>query len=320
MPTLWIALAALLWGTDLLFRPLLLNGGWGAARLVLWEHLILTGIFAGALWAGRGQLAGLTRAQWGCLLFVSWGGSALATWLYTVSFSLGSPLPAILLQKTQPVFALLLAGRLLGERRAPKFWLWCAAAIAGALLLTGVRILPTTHGGGWLDAPNWKQSACALTAAALWGGATVAGRALGGSLAPAVLAGARFALAVPVLALLACVSPTLSGLAGAAHQITPLHSLSLLLLIVLLPDLLGMRLYYAGLRDTPASVATLAELCYPLTALLIGLVFQHATLLPGQWAGLILLLGSVLRLGRNPDTAAPNLTGTTIPALPVGIL
>jgi drug/metabolite transporter (DMT)-like permease len=222
------------------------------------------------------------------LLFVSWGGSALATWLYTLSFTLGPPLTSLLLQKTQPVFALILAGWTLQERRAPGFWAWCALALAGAYALVGVTTAPS------LESVRWQQAGCAVGAALLWGGATVAGRALTRSLSAATLAGARFALAVPALALLVWATRGGGG-HGAASAGGP-GSWGLLLAIVLLPDLLGMALYYRGLRDTPASVATLAELCYPLTALVIGVSVQHARLGAGQWLGLTLLVGSVLRL------------------------
>ncbi len=294
--TLLIALAALLWGVDLLLRPLVLAAGWSPARVVLGEHLLLTLAFAVPLWQGRHALARLTRSEWSALLLVSWGGSALATWLYTQAFTLGSPLPAVLLQKTQPFWALGLAGALLGERRAPGFWLWCALALVGAVLLTGAASLPSAHD------LHWQQAACALAAAALWGAATVGGRLLSRSLSPSVLAGARFALAVPVLAALALVTPPGHLLPPAPGFLSPALAL---LLIVLLPDLLGMRLYYAGLRETPASVATLAELCYPLSALVIGVGVQHAIVGPGQWTGLALLLTAVLGLGARPGVAIP---------------
>ncbi len=306
MSNLLIALAAMLWGGDLLLRPPALAMGWSPAGLVLAEHLLLAAIFAWPLWAGRAALRRLTRGEWGLLLFVSWGGSAAATWLYTVSFTLGPPLTSLLLQKTQPVFALILAGWALKERRAPGFWVWCVLALAGAYALVGVSALPS------LSDVRWLQAGCALGAALLWGGATVAGRALTRSLSAWTLAGARFALAVPVLALLA-----FAAARGGTHEAlgagVPGHW-GLLLAIVLLPDLLGMALYYRGLRDTPASVATLAELCYPLTALMIGVTVQHAHLKTEQWLGLALLVGSVLRLAYRPDVAArlPN-----VDALPV---
>jgi drug/metabolite transporter (DMT)-like permease len=241
------------------------------------------------------------------LLAISWGGSALATWLYTQSFALGSPLTSILLQKTQPIFALLLAGLVLGERRSPGFWFWCAGALAGAWMLTGVTTVPSLHD------LYWRQALCALGASALWGGATVAGRALSRTLTPGLLAGSRFALAVPILALLTWLTPGTRFPAAGPHLLT---SLGVLLLIVLLPDLAGMGLYYWGLRRTTASVATLAELCYPLTSLLIGLGLLHLHLRAGQWIGLALLLSAVLALGRQPTVVRET---KTVPSAPVTV-
>ncbi len=247
--------------------------------------------------AGGTEAAGLRRRQWGALLFVGWGGSALATWLYTTAFWVAPShaLTVVLLQKTQPLMAIVLAGWVLGERRTGLFWVWCAAALAGAYLLIGFQRPPS------LTDIQTKQALFALGAAGLWGAATVAGRSLTAALPPRLLAGARFALAVPILVLLTLV-PT-----GA--QAPPTHSAHyaalFLLLIVLLPDLAGMGLYYLGLRGTTASVATLAELCYPLTSLLLGLFVLHTPVTTGQWLGLALLLLAVLGLGRKPGVVAP---------------
>ena len=292
-----IALAAMLWGGDLLLRPAALSAGWSPARVVLGEHLALCTLFAPVLWRERRQLAKLEPRQWGSLLFVGWGGSALATWLYTKAFTLdfSHALTVVLLQKTQPLVAIALAGWLLGERRTWLFWGWGAAAIAGAYLLIGFQAPPS------LTDIHTEQALFALGAAALWGAATVAGRSLTAALSPSLLAGARFALAVPALALLTLVPTGLPPV--------PTHSASyaglFLLLIVLLPDLAGMGLYYLGLRGTSASVATLAELCYPMTSLLLGLFVQHTPVLLGQWLGLVLLLVAVAGLGRRPGVTAP---------------
>jgi len=130
---LLIARAAMLWGSDVLLRSQALSAGWSPARLVLGEHLILCLLFLPALWRGRGEFIRLTRVQWAALLFVGWGGSALATWLYTTAFALDGSraLTVVLLQKTQPVVAILLAGWVLRERRGVLFWFWAVGALAG---------------------------------------------------------------------------------------------------------------------------------------------------------------------------------------------
>ena len=312
-----IALAAMLWGGDLLLRPAALSAGWSPARIVLGEHLALSLLFAPILWRERHQLTQLSVRGWGALLFIGWGGSALATWLYTEAFSLdpSHALTVVLLQKTQPLVAVLLAGWLLGERRSWLFWSWGAAAMAGAYLLIGFQRPPS------LMDIHAQQALLALGAAALWGAATVAGRSLTAALSPGLLAGSRFALAVPVLALLTLVPVGVSHYAPPPlspylyQHLSPTQYAGLfLLLIVLLPDLAGMRLYYLGLRGTPASVATLAELCYPLTSLLLGLFVQHTPVSTGQWLGLALLLTAVAGLGRKPGVAAPSGTSREISA------
>ena len=297
----------MLWGSDVLLRSQALSAGWSPARLVLGEHLILCVLFAPALWRGRAEFARLTRGQWAALLFVGWGGSALATWLYTTAFALDGKqaLTVVLLQKTQPVVAILLAGWLLRERRGALFWLWAAGALAGAYFLIGFSKPPT------LGDVRAEQALLALGASALWGAATVAGRLLTPTLSPPSLAGARFAVAVPALAALLLV-PTTSYpaplLLPSLHaSLGPLgYGLLFLALIALLPDLLGMLLYYRGLTGTPASAATLAELCYPLTSLLLGVWLLHPNppVSGGQWLGLAVLLVSVLGLTGRPGVSA----------------
>ena len=307
-----IALAAMLWGSDLLLRPNALSAGWSPAWVVLGEHLLLTLLFLPTLWRERLKLAALNKTQWASLLFVAWGGSALATWLYTKAFTLdfSQALTVVLLQKTQPVVAILLAGLLLGERRGPMFWAWALAAFAGAYLLIPFQKPPS------LADVHAHQALLALGASALWGAATVAGRSLTAALSPSGLAGARFALAVPALLALTLV-PT-GATSAPAHTI---HFAALfLLLIVLLPDLAGMVLYYFGLRGTPASVATLAELCYPLTALAIGVFVQHTQVLLGQWLGLALLVVAVLGLGQKPGVAVARLSKSSAIGVRAGII
>jgi drug/metabolite transporter (DMT)-like permease len=79
---------------------------------------------------------GFGAAQWVALLIIGWGGSALATLLFTTAFSVGNPTVAILLQKTQPLFAVALAGILLRERLELAYWPCFAVAVVGAYLIS----------------------------------------------------------------------------------------------------------------------------------------------------------------------------------------
>jgi len=305
----------MLWGSDLLLRVKVVQSGWSAADIVLTEHLILTASLAVPLALGWRRLAALTGRQWIALAFVGIGGSAVATWLYTTAFTLdfSRALTVALLQKTQPIFALLLAGIVLGERRSKGFWFWCLLALLGSILLV---VTDKDFGMHLMGRVRLQQALLALLASAIWGAATVAGRPLSVILPPMLLSGARFALALPVLALLAWHSPP-----PPPEARTP-DIYAMLLLIALVPGLLGISLYYRGLRGTTASVATLAELCYPLTSLLIGVFVLHAPMTVGQWVGVALLLAAVVALGRKPEAVevAPtlsllpgNITGSNYP-------
>jgi len=69
---------------------------------------------------------------------------------------------------------------------------------------------------------------------------------------------------------------------------------------VLVPGLVAMLLYYLALSNTPASLATIAELGYPLALFLIfslpAPVGQGAPLRPIELLGAVLLVVSVVTL------------------------
>ncbi len=277
-----IALGATLWGTDLLLRPRLLNSGFHPAAIVLGEHFLLALIFAPTLLSRRAESAKLTRTEWVGLLFLAWGGSALATVLLTSAYSHGNALTATLLQKLQSPIAILLAGVVLKEKRGPLFWVFFALAILAAYLMSfGFQSLSA----GLASGTAWP-TLYALGAAAIWGACTVVGRISLRHLHPSVVTGWRFMLALPLLIVLNA-KPLLTG--SIVPAATPWTSLWPLLLIVLLPDAIGMTLYYIGLNRTPASLATLAELAYPISALILGLSFGGQAMNLGQWVGLALL-------------------------------
>src|SRR2546427_13264014 len=73
----------------------------------------------------------------------------------------------------------------------------------------------------------------------------------------------RFVLALPVLLVIVLVDK--GGAAFSGYSVSQLPSF---LGIVLVPGLVAMLLYYLALSNTPASLATIAELGYPLALFL----------------------------------------------------
>ncbi|MDX1449336.1 MAG: EamA family transporter, partial [Acidimicrobiia bacterium] len=63
--------------------------------------------------------------------------------------------------------------------------------------------------------------------------------------------------------------------------------------LAFVPGLVALLLYYNGLRSTPASAATLAELAFPLTATGLNYVVFGTVLTGTQWIGVTLLAGTI---------------------------
>jgi len=279
-----VSVGAMLWGTDLLLRPSVLSAGVDSVTLVLGEHLALTVLFAPVLFRTWRSWTKLSAAEIGGLLFIAWGGSAVATVLLTKAYAAGEPFTATLLQKLQPAFAVALAGPVLKERPRRWFYALFAVAMMGAYLMS--------FGLTWAADPVSKQALVAaqlaVCAAAIWGFCTVIGRWTLRRLEPFTVAGIRFVLALPVLLAWNLLS---QGTQSARFSI-PSSAWLPLMAIVLFPDALGMVLYYIGLRRTTASLATLAELAYPATAIILAYPTTH-DFTPWKWLGLALLVVSL---------------------------
>jgi drug/metabolite transporter (DMT)-like permease len=56
--------------------------------------------------------------------------------------------------------------------------------------------------------------------------------------------------------------------------------------------------YYKGLSTTPASSATLAELAFPLTAILIGWAVFDTVPTTTQWAGILTLSATIVVMSK----------------------
>lgn len=281
---LLVALSAALWGTDALFRRGLALE-LPAAAVVFGEHLILVLLTLPLLIGGLRATRSFNRADWASLVLIGAGASATATVLFTAAFALGDPTTPLLLQKVQPLIAIAGAWLLLGERPLRHYLVYLVAGVAGAYLIS----FPDP---GSVSISAFVPAALALGAAALWGMGTVLGRHLTTKVAFAQLTALRFATGLPASAVLLW----MLGGAGALGGLTGSDLLALLLL-ALVPGLLALLLYYRGLRGTPAAAATLAELAFPLSAVLINYAAFGTTLAPTQWLGVALLSGTITLMG-----------------------
>ena len=303
-----IAAGASLWGIDgVLRKPLTTE--WSAWTIVLYEHAILTCVVAPILWRHRDQIRRMSRMGWLSAIAIGWGGSALATLLFTEAFAAAysNPDVVILLQKTQPLWAIGAAAVILGERPKAEFGVLVIPAVIGTYLLSFGWLSP----GEALTGSQAKPALYALGAAALWGAATAFGRRGLREVEPNTLMALRFSLALPFLAVIAIPE----------HALLPAHSAGAsdwmrLVVLALGSGLLAMMLYYRGLRTTPAPIATIAELAFPATALVVNYIWLDATINGWQMAGFVLLWATIAFIYRAPVSVPRGREVAAPPPLP----
>ncbi|MGH8916415.1 MAG: DMT family transporter [Acidimicrobiia bacterium] len=275
----FVAGGAALWGTDALFRRGLALD-LPAPTLVFLEHLVLALVTGPVLWRHRRSFRGLDRGDWIALVLVGVGASAVATSLFTAAFRYGDPTTPLLLQKVQPLVVVIAARALIGERLLPRFTWFFGGGLIGAYLVA----FPDPSSA---SASRLTPVLLALGAAVLWGLGTVLGRRLTDRLTFGALTAARFAIGLPAAALLVWLVPGSSMPALSGSDILAVF------LLAMIPGLLALLLYYYGLKGTPASAATLAELAFPLTAVGLNYVVFGTTLTASQVLGAVLLAGTI---------------------------
>jgi drug/metabolite transporter, DME family len=272
-----ISVAAVMWGTDALFRRPLARST-SATTIVFGEHVILVALTLPllvpalvALWRAGPRFVAAGIA-------VGAGASALATILFTQAFAHGDPITPIVLQKVQPLVAVAGAALILGERPRPRFAWFLLPALLGIWLI-GVQhpLDPHAHG----ITPILES----LAAAMLWGMGTVLGRFLSRELSFEHIVTVRFAFGLVASA----IALPLVG----AKAYTGAHDSLWILYLAVVTGLLALALYYVGLKRTPATLASIAELAYPLSAALIGIYAFDSNLRWTQWIGVAIVIGVV---------------------------
>lgn len=129
-----VALAAATWGTDALLRQPLV-GALPASTIVFWEHLIIVVLLLPLLPAAVRAFRAAPVRDRVALVVIGAGSSAVATALFTQAFLTGDPVTPVVLQKLQPLIAVVVAAVLLGERMRPAYWAYAVPAVAGAWLM-----------------------------------------------------------------------------------------------------------------------------------------------------------------------------------------
>lgn len=285
--TLFIMIACFTWALDTLIRYPLLGAGYSAVQIVFIEHLTLVLCVSPLLWRYRQTYRNMTKTALACLFFIGGVGSAVGTLAFTEAFSYLNPTVVILLQKLQPLVAILFAYYFLKERIESHFVQWASVILAGSLVMMWPDLAK-------LGEAQWHYSndqtaiikgySYTLIAVFSWGAATVCGKYLSYKNVPenAILSGRFLSGLMVLLPIALLISPSFQEISTT--------DIGLVVVMALLSGLIGMWFYYRGLKRVRAQTATLVELSFPVFAACINWVFLDMSLSAFQMIGASLLI------------------------------
>jgi drug/metabolite transporter (DMT)-like permease len=290
----WLVfIAAMLWATDAPFR-VHLTKELSSSFIVLAEHFVDVLFILPVLWWKRAEIKSLGKKEFLAVIVIAIGSSALASVAFTKAFSYVNPSVAIILQKLQPLLAIGLAASLLKEELRARFWVWAIVAIAGAYVIIFPNLSPKETFN-----PNFMGVALALIAAGLWGAGTVLGKYVLSSASFQTMTALRFLLAFVFLLGMNIYQKSFPAF-GAVSVKTWLY----IVIIAVTSGVVSLFIYYKGLTYTKASIATLAELGWPLAGALVNYFALEIELQPSQMFGMCLLLFAIYNLTKvNRQTA-----------------
>ncbi len=285
---LLISLASMLWGLDgVVLTPRLSN--LNVIFVVFILHAIPFLFMNLFLYPRYKEISKLDKTAILSLIAVSVFGGAVGTIaivkaLFIVNFHQLSVV--VLLQKLQPVFAIILAAVFLREKLTKHFLYWGSIAIMAGYFLTFGLNKPNIHA----DANTIKAAMLSILAAFSFGSSTVFSKNIlkkvGFITATFFRYGTAFLLLLPVI--------IISGLFSQITQMTETNWL-IILIISATTGSGAIFLYYNGLKYVKASVSTISELFFPISAILFDYIINGNILSPIQWISAAVMIFAIIK-------------------------
>jgi len=286
-----ISISAILWGFDgVVLTPRLYNLDVGYVVFML--HLIPFILMNFFLFKQYAQLKLFVRQDYITMILISSFGGVLGTIsivqaLFLVNFQQLSVV--VLLQKLQPIFAILLAAILLKEKIKKNFIIWASLAIIASYFLTFGLELPKFQSP--TDSNIMKASMFALLAAFSFGSSTVFSKRF--LLHHNFITATFYRYGFTTLIMLIYV--IIFGKYAYFHQTTPVNWLYFII-IGLTTGSGAIFIYYYGLRRVKAIVATISELLFPISAIFFDYIVNGSLLSPVQLISAAIMVFAIIRL------------------------
>ena len=284
LPYLSIITAAFLWSIDAYIRQSLFL--LSPLLIITIEHGMGSIIFLPSIIKNWDKIINITKKGWLSILGVSFLGGVLGTYFYTKALGYTGYIElsiVVLLQKFQPLFAISLATIILKEKITKRFIILSIIAVIGGYLVTfGLNPIKLWNNN------NMVAAFYAILAALCWGSSTVLGKYILKNLSFSLVTALRLLLTT-VFGIIIIISIKINLLYSAISG----QQWQAIFLIVFTTGTLALFIYYYGLKNIPASHATIFELFWPLSAVLIDWIINEKTLSVMQLTGAIMLLGSM---------------------------
>ena len=295
-----VAVAAAMWGTDPLLRKSILSVP--ASTIVFGEHVFLVLLTLPLLLPALRAASAAGPRYVAAAVVVGAGASGAATILFTQALQ-HDFVSAVVMQKAQPLVAVLGAALILGERPRPRFGWFLFAGLAGLWLVNQAHPFDPS-------AKGLRAVLEALGAAVLWGLGTVLGRYLVRRVSFEHVLALRFLFGLAASAV-AVVSLNAEWFAG-------VHASSWILSLALVTGLFALALYYYGLQRTPAVLSSLAELTNPAVLVVAGIYAYNIGLVWSQWLGFAIIVLVVTLLPIESRRVVAEVPGDLVPAPAAG--
>ena len=285
---IFVMFAAAMWGADgILLRPKLYH--LDVPIVVFLEHFIAFVLMSGFLIYEFKELKKLNKNDWLSFFWIALFGGAIGTMAITKALFYGHfehLSVIIILQKLQPLFAITLSILILKEKPKKKFYIYALFAIIGSYLVTFGFATPVITGNKLFIA-----SLLSLLAAFSWGSATVFGKKVVNKINFRVATYIRFGLTSLIMFIIIAVLNRFSHFNNVGKL-----ELTTLLIIIFTSGSIAIFIYYYGLKWIMASKATIYELIFPITAVILDYIIHKNVLSIGQWIGTIIIIFSMIKI------------------------
>lgn len=287
--TIAISFSAILWGFDgVVLTPSLFNLEVSYVVLVL--HLLPFLVMNIFLFKQYKQLKVFVRQDYITMALVALFGGSIGTMaivkaLFLVDFQQLSVV--VLLQKLQPIFAIILAWILLKEKIRKQFALWASIAVISSYFLTFGFNLPNFTGNS-----NTTYAAMyAILAAFSFGSSTVFSKK--------ILMNHNFVTATffryMFTSIFMSIYVIIIGSYTEFFKTTQINW-TYFAIIGLTTGSGAIFVYYYGLRRVRAIVATMSELLFPISAIIFDYLINDSILTPVQFISAGVMVFALIRL------------------------